>query len=124
MLHHADIHVSDLSAARTLFDPVMRAAGLELRSADDDYVSYWKDGRRPSIGFIPGGSSGSGDFRLAFSVPSAAAVDAVAAAARDNDARAIDGPAIHPEYADDYYAVFFEDADGNKFEFLRDESVR
>jgi len=32
-------------------------------------------------------------------------------------ARAIEGPGLHPEYGE-YYAVFFEDADGNRFEIV------
>ena len=34
---------------------------------------------------------------------------------------AIEGPGIHPEYGDDYYAVFFEDPDGNRYEICLDE---
>ncbi len=53
--------------------------------------------------------------RLAFGVDGRSQVDAAAAAARDAGARAVEGPSVHPEYGD-YYAVFFQDADGNKFE--------
>ncbi len=118
-MHHVDVHVSNLPATRRLFDAVAPAIGYEIRSADDDFVSYWR-GRRPSIGFIADGLAGSAAMQLAFAVSTADAVDAAADAARRNGARNIDGPAIHPEYGDDYYAVFFEDASGNKFEVLRD----
>lgn len=121
-MHHIDVHVSDLNAARRLFDAVAPAIGYELRSEDPDFASYWRNGERPALGFIPDGASGSGEMRVAFAVPSAGAVDAAASAAQANGARNIEGPSFHPEYGDDYYAVFFEDGDGNKFEVCRDES--
>lgn len=122
-MHHLDIHVSDLAATRRIFDPIMPELGLQLRSESDDFVSYWR-GDRPSIGFIldetPGGS---GLMQPCFGVPTRGHVERVAALARGNGAKNVEGPAIHPEYGDDYYAVFFEDADGNKFEVLNDETT-
>ncbi len=118
-MHHLDIHVSDLAAAKRLFDAIGPHVGLELRSDDPDFVSYWRGGKRPSIGLIPGEGAGSGLMRVAFAVADAAAVDAVAAEARKHGATQVDGPSIHSEYGD-YYAVFFEDADGNKFEIVLD----
>ncbi len=118
-MHHVDVHVSDLAATKRLFDAVAPSIGYELRAADEDFVSYWR-GKRPSIGFIADGVAGSAAMQLAFAVETDDAVDAAADAARRNGARNIDGPAIHPEYGDDYYAVFFEDAGGNKFEVLRE----
>jgi predicted enzyme related to lactoylglutathione lyase len=119
-MHHIDVHVRDIAKTKRLFDAVMPAVGWQERSTDPEYVSYWRNGVRPSLGFIADGSAGSAMMQLAFAVATNADVDAVAAAARKGGAANIEGPAIHPEYGDDYYAVFFEDADGNKFEVLRD----
>lgn len=122
-MHHLDIHVSDIAATRRLFDRIMPELGLELRSESDDFVSYWR-GRRPSIGFILDDKPrGSGSMQPCFGVTTRAQVDRVAELARANGARSVDGPAIHEEYGDDYYAVFFEDADGNAFEVLNDETT-
>jgi glyoxylase I family protein len=121
-MHHVDIHVSDIRAARRLFDAVMPAVGYELRGEDSDYVSYWRNRVRPSLGFIADGESGSAMMRIAFAVPTNDAVDAAASIARANGARSIEGPSTFPEYDPDYYAVFFEDVDGNKFEICADAS--
>ncbi len=118
-MHHIDVHVSDIARTRRLFDAVMTAVGWEPRSADSDYASYWLNKKRPSLGFIADGRTGSGSMQLAFAVATNAEVDAAASAAGANGARKVDGPAFHSEYGDDYYAVFFEDPDGNKFEVCR-----
>jgi predicted lactoylglutathione lyase len=63
--------------------------------------------------------------RLAFGVSTRAQVDVAARAAHDAGARAMEGPSLNPEYGDDYYAAFFEDADGNKYEIAAEpEAVR
>lgn len=121
-MHHVDVHVSSLAAAKRLFGAVAPSIGYQLRNEDPDFVSYWRGGLRPSLGFIPDGATGSAMMQLAFSVPTNAGVDAAAKAATENGACNIVGPAIHAEYGDDYYAVFFEDADGNKFEVCRDDA--
>jgi len=118
-MHHVDVHVSDLQAAKRLFSALAPAIGYELRSQDSDFASYWQGGKRPSLGFISDEAAGSATMRLAFAAASNGDVDAAAQAAKENGARNIEGPAIHAEYGDDYYAVFFEDADGNKFEVCR-----
>jgi predicted lactoylglutathione lyase len=119
-MHHIDIHVRDVAASKRLFDAIAPLVGWELRSEYPDFVSYWRDKKRPSLGFIQDGAAGSGRMRLAFAVRDASAVDAVADAAAKRGARNIEGPGIHPEYGDDYYAVFFEDAEGNNYEVVRD----
>jgi catechol 2,3-dioxygenase-like lactoylglutathione lyase family enzyme len=117
-MHHVDVHVSDVARARRLLDAFMPLVGYAVRYENDDYVSYWR-GTRPAIGFIEDGAD-AGATRLAFAVAQTNDVDAAADAAISAGARNVEGPGIHPEYSDDYYAVFFEDADGNKFEIVRD----
>ena len=120
-MHHVDVHVSDFGRTQRLLAALMPHLGYSVRTLDDDYVAYWRNGVRPSIGFIADGEvSGSGMMRLAFAVAEKNTVDAAARAAIENGARNIEGPAIHDEYSDDYYAVFFEDTDGNRFEVVHD----
>lgn len=121
-MHHVDVHVRDIAAAKRLLSALAPGLGYELRSDDDDFFSYWRAGKtRPAIGFLLDSEHGSGTMRLAFSVATSGDVDALAAAARANGATAFEGPGLHPEYGDDYYAVFFEDADGNRYEICVDE---
>lgn len=117
-MHHVDVHVSSLRRTRPLLDALFQSVQYAIRMEDDDFVSYWKNGVRPSIGFLEGGSVG-GSTRLAFAVATRDEVDAAARAAASHGARIIEGPGLHPEYGD-YYAVFFEDEDGNRYEVAHD----
>lgn len=123
MLHHVDVHVRDLERARQLFDAIAEYAGYRARANDPDdeadFAGYEPvNGGRPRIGFIADGAVAAGSIRIAFSAASRADVDAAAQAARARGARSMEGPSLHPEYGDDYYAVFFEDDDGNRYEIL------
>ena len=118
MLHHVDIHVRDLDAARSLFDAIAPHIGYRKLSEEPEFAGYEAaDGGRPRFGLILDPKHQSGSMRLAFSVETRQQVDAAARAAREQHADTIEGPGLHPEYGD-YYAVFFEDADGNKFEIV------
>ncbi len=120
-MHHIDVHVSDIPRTKRLFEALAPLIGYERRSEYDEFVSYRPAGRtRPAVGFLLDPGHVAGSMRVAFAVTSQAAVDAAAEAARSAGAEHVEGPGLHPEYGDDYYAVFFEDRDGNKFEVCRD----
>jgi catechol 2,3-dioxygenase-like lactoylglutathione lyase family enzyme len=123
MLHHIDVHVRDLARTRQWFDAIAECVGYRARANDpgdeDDFAGYEpSDGGRPRIGFIADGSVAAGSVRIAFSAASRAGVDAAAAAIASLGARALEGPSVHPEYGNDYYAVFFEDGNGNRYEIM------
>lgn len=129
MLHHLDIHVRDIDATQTLLDALAGHIGYRriVDSAEPEepgFVGYETvSGGRPRFGLIPDLAALPGSTRVAFAVETRAQVDAAARVARDHGACAIEGPGPHPEYGD-YYAVFFEDAGGNKFEICADAGVR
>jgi len=117
-MHHIDVHVRDLAAAKTLIDAIAPEVGYRCRYAGEDFVGYeTAEGGRPRFGLILDGQAG-GTMRMAWHVGDRAAVDRVGALVRASGGREIEGPGLNPEYGDDYYAVFFEDADGNKYEVL------
>jgi predicted lactoylglutathione lyase len=117
MLHHIDVHVRNIEAAKRFFDALAPAIGYRIRADYDEFVGYEpQNGGCPRIGFSLDTQHGSGLMRLAFGVESREAVDAAANIARESGAKNVDGPSLHPEYGDDYYAAFFEDADGNLYE--------
>jgi catechol 2,3-dioxygenase-like lactoylglutathione lyase family enzyme len=116
MLHHVDIHVRNLDAARALFDGLADAIGYRPLGNDADFAGYETiAGGRPRFGLILDPKHRAGSMRVAFAVQTRAQVDAAARIAAALGAREIEGPGLHPEYGD-YYAVFFEDGDGNRFE--------
>ena len=119
MIHHLDVHVRDLETTRTLFDALAPHLGFERVPDEEGFLGYGPaSGGRPRIGFTQEGGFVAGTMQIAFGVPGRESVDAAAGVARTHGARNLDGPAIHPEYGDDYYAVFFEDPDGNRFEIV------
>jgi len=120
-MHHIDVHVRDLAATKALIDAIAPEVGYRCRYADEEFAGYeTTEGGRPRFGLIPD-SEGGGTMRIAWQVADRAAVDRVGALVRAHGGRAIEGPSLNPEYGDDYYAVFFEDAGGNKFEVLTGE---
>jgi catechol 2,3-dioxygenase-like lactoylglutathione lyase family enzyme len=129
VLHHVDIHVRNIDTAQTLLDALAEHIGYRRITDSDEpeepgFVGYEiAGGGRPRFGLIPDPASLPGSTRLAFAVETRGQVDAAAGIAREHGAMAIEGPGLHPEYGD-YYAVFFEDAGGNKFEILADGDAR
>jgi catechol 2,3-dioxygenase-like lactoylglutathione lyase family enzyme len=124
MLHHIDVHVSDLQATKRLFGALAPAIGYRMRLDNEDFAGYEPvNGGCPRVGFEQDTRYGSGLMRLAFGVESRKAVDAAAQIASDNGARNMEGPSLHPEYGDDYYAAFFEDADGNLYEIASEPAA-
>jgi catechol 2,3-dioxygenase-like lactoylglutathione lyase family enzyme len=129
VLHHVDIHVRNIDAAQTLLDALAEHIGYRRITGSDEpeepgFVGYeTATGGRPRFGLIPDPASLPGSTRLAFAVETRGQVDAAAEIVRKHGARAIEGPGLHPEYGD-YYAVFFEDAEGNKFEITADGEAR
>jgi glyoxylase I family protein len=122
MLHHIDVHVRDLTAASAFFDALAEHVGYRRRvDPEPDFVGYERcDAGRPRIGFTLDPAHRAGTMRIAFAVATREQVDAAARAAVARGARGIEGPSLNPEYGDDYYAVFFEDPDGNRYEVLVD----
>jgi catechol 2,3-dioxygenase-like lactoylglutathione lyase family enzyme len=55
---------------------------------------------------------------IAFWVNTPEEVDRIGQVVRRAGAQNIEGPATSPEYSEDYYAVFFEDPDGNRLEVV------
>jgi catechol 2,3-dioxygenase-like lactoylglutathione lyase family enzyme len=101
-----------------LFDPLAIDLGYVRVPDEAGFAGYGPaDGGRPRIGFTQDGAVAAGTIRIAFGVPDRKRVDAAAETARRNGARNVEGPAFHAEYGD-YYAVFFEDADGNRYEVV------
>jgi catechol 2,3-dioxygenase-like lactoylglutathione lyase family enzyme len=81
-------------------------------SAEDDTPDCASFGFTEEPNHQPNGT------RIAFWAHSRELVDRVGAAIRAAGAKNIEGPGACPEYSGDYYAVFFEDPNGNKLEVV------
>lgn len=119
LLDHVDLRVSDLARARGFYDPLFAAMGLTKINADDVSAGYHPPGEPPNAPFVwvvqePRHQPNS--TRVAFGAASREFVDRLAGIARQAGARAFEPAEIIDEYGPNYYASFFEDADGNKLE--------
>lgn len=122
-LDHIDLRVRSIPASRKFYDPFMAALGLVVISdpADTEWVGYGYPGESaessaPFFGLNPASEHRPNANRIAFAAATKEEVDRIGAAVRDAGARNLEGPEFCVEYFPSYYAVFFEDMDGNRFE--------
>jgi catechol 2,3-dioxygenase-like lactoylglutathione lyase family enzyme len=112
--------VSNLAAARALYDALLTAFGYTKHNADDTSVGYHRSAETedtdPFIWVVEDPAHVANGTRVAFAASSRADVDRVAKVAEGAGARAFEAPHLCAEYTAHYYAAFFEDPDGNKLE--------
>jgi catechol 2,3-dioxygenase-like lactoylglutathione lyase family enzyme len=114
---HIDFRVRDLAAVTRFYDALMTALGLGVvRGGRCSREYYQKDRSLPFFGLNQSVTSVPGRSRIAFAAPSRAEVKRIAAAVRAAGGKAVEGPSVCASYHQPYYAVFFEDPEGNKFE--------
>jgi catechol 2,3-dioxygenase-like lactoylglutathione lyase family enzyme len=120
MVHHVSLGTADLACARAFFDPVMHELGLRLTFEAEVAISYGAGITAFSLNLpADGGPASPGNgMHVAFEVESRAAVDAFFRVALANGGIDDGEPGLRPQYADDYYAAFVRDPDGNKIEVL------
>ena len=126
-VHHIDLSVSDVTAAKRVYGPVLEFLGYTMVKDRPDGCEWDLQGREPfgaSLGIRTATAGGSHDryapglHHLAWRVESRAAVDAVHDLLVEHRIPVLDPPAHYPEYSGDYYAVFFSDPDGLKLEIV------
>jgi catechol 2,3-dioxygenase-like lactoylglutathione lyase family enzyme len=126
--HHIDLNVSDLEASKRVYGPVLEFLGY--RPVRDEEGCEWDlvdEGRGFSLGlrlcdpefrdhvhqrYAPG------LHHLSWRADSREDVDRLHALLLEHNIKVLDPPAHYPQYSGDYYAVFFEDPDGMKLEFV------
>lgn len=118
VLSHVDLRVRNRARAIAFYDAVLAALG-HSKAESGAWITY-----DPSPGDTPGSGTWFGftvdpdmrpsDTRVAFFAASSADVERAAQAAADAGARNVEGPEY--TYGPQYYAVFFDDPDGNKLE--------
>ena len=121
---HIYVAVSDLTRAEAFYDLVMRLLGFKkgtFRVAGERHLHYFNPVTqytiRPAKRAVPHDPYAPGLHHLCFRVASREQVDAAAAGLAALGISATP-PKLYPEYADDYYATFFEDPDGIRLEIV------
>jgi catechol 2,3-dioxygenase-like lactoylglutathione lyase family enzyme len=97
------------------------AIGFEKGWESENWKGYTARGKFPELsffGFTEDPDHRANANRIAFWVSGQGEVNRVAAIVRKAGAINIEGPSLNPEYSANYYAVFFEDPNGNRFEVV------
>lgn len=118
---HLDFRVRDVAAAKPFYDGLLRLFGMRGKAQDDGTVVYLriKGGAiEEAFALLEDPAHSPNGTRVAFFAPSTGDVDRMASRMQELGARAFEAPAWCPEIGPNYYACFFEDAEGNKFEIV------
>lgn len=123
---HLDLRVSNYEEARPFYESWLPAMGY-TRIADygAEWTGWRLDAPDPTefIGITLDPEHKPNPNRIAFWADSRAEVDRIAAAIVAGGGKNIEGPEVCEEYSPGYYAIFFEDPSGNKFEVCFREQV-
>ncbi|HLZ17406.1 MAG TPA: VOC family protein [Cyclobacteriaceae bacterium] len=112
---HVDLRVPRLAEVTAFYETLLPALGFSRRVADDEWLQFEAadDAVTEFFGVTESPVQVPNENRVAFWAESAAEVDRIASVAARAGARNVEGPM---DYAPGYYAVFFEDPCGNRFE--------
>ena len=121
---HVDVRVRNFAEVTGFYRAFLPAIGFEKGWESDGWKGYTAEGKLPELPFFaftedPDHRANAN--RIAFWVSGQGEVDRVAAIVRKAGAINVEGPSLNPEYSPDYYAVFFEDPNGNRFEVVHRE---
>ena len=117
---HIDLRVKDTERAKKFYVPLLAALGFTVNNSNEKWASY--DAPRTGseltefFGFTHDPNHKPNGTRIAFWAESREEVDRIAAVARAAGAKNIEGPEPYSADEPNYYAVFFEDLEGNKLE--------
>lgn len=129
-LDHVYLTVSDFSRSQAFYDDLFLFMGFkkgDLAVGGDRHAHYFNRvtqiSIRPARSDLPHDPYAPGLHHLCLCVADSASVDRVAAHLEERGIK-YKRPAHYPEYAPDYYAVFFEDPDGLRLEIVAERQLR
>jgi catechol 2,3-dioxygenase-like lactoylglutathione lyase family enzyme len=115
---HIDLRVSSMAEALPFYESLLPTLGFTERYHGERWKVFATDDPLPStayFGITERPDHVANENRIAFWVSAPAEVDRLAAVVETGGGREISGPKRMP-YGPDYYAVYFEDPSGNRFE--------
>lgn len=119
LFSHIDLRVSDADAVRPFYDALMALFGTEPttpRVVRYGYTRRYGKIRADFFNIFADPNARPTATRIAFAAPSTAFVDEVAGVVRMHGAQNIEGPQYFDQHHPTFYAVFFEDPLGNRYE--------
>lgn len=118
MLHHISLPVADLERSAGFYDLVLSVLGYRRVCSGADYAGYGvlEDQDLFMLKRVSPSTPAGPGFHLAFSAPTAEAVDAFHRLALANGAMDNGAPGLRSRYGPGYYAAFVIDLDGHRIE--------
>ena len=118
---HLDFRVRDVAAAKPFYDGMLRLFGMRGKAQADGSVVYLRIAAgkiEEAFALLEDREHRPNGTRVAFGAATTEDVDRMASRLLQLGARNAEGPEWCAEIGPNYYAVFFEDAEGNKFEIV------
>ena len=115
---HIDLRVRNLAEARPFYETLLPAMGFTHDVGIEGWLQFEATGAGSAPDFFGVTESSrhvANECRIAFWADGTSEVDQLAAIVVRAGARNVEGPGYHEGAG--YYAVFFEDPSGNRFEF-------
>ena len=118
LFDHIDLRVRNREVAQKFYAQVLPAIGFRVNKSGEEWGHFEAEGGKAVefFGFTEEADHQPNGNRIAFWADSRAAVDKVAEVVRKAGGKNLEGPELCVDYSPGYYAVFFEDPDGNKLE--------
>lgn len=116
---HIDLRVKDLQRAHRFYGKILPALGFTRDKSDQEWGTFYAETKgvpTEFFGFTENKNHRPNESRIAFWAESNDEVDRIAQIVREAGGKNLEGPQIWTEYTPGYYALFFEDPDGNKLE--------
>jgi glyoxylase I family protein len=123
-IDHLSLTVCDVGASLRFYRPVLEFLGYKLLH-DSDQIAIWKASSGPGINLWQAKPElasyehriyAPGYHHLAFAAESRDQVDALFAILQRENIKVLNAPQVYDRNGAGYYAVFFSDPDGMKFE--------
>jgi catechol 2,3-dioxygenase-like lactoylglutathione lyase family enzyme len=116
---HIDLRVNNRQRAQQFYGKILPALGFIRDNSDQEWGTFYAETKgvpTEFFGFTEDKNHRPNESRIAFWAESNDEVDQMAQIVREAGGKNLEGPQIWPEYSPGYYALFFEDPDGNKLE--------
>ncbi len=116
---HIDLRVNDFQSAQRFYGKILPALGFTRDRSDQEWGTFYAETKgvpKEFFGFTEDKNHRPNESRIAFWAESNDEVDRIVQIVREAGGKNLEGPQIWPEYSPGYYALFFEDPDGNKLE--------
>jgi predicted enzyme related to lactoylglutathione lyase len=119
LFDHIDLRVSSLAEVKGFYTQFFPAIGFPVITENPDWIGFEAKREEPTpefIGVIDDAAHRPNTTRLAFWAETKEEVDRIAKVVAEAGGKNVEGPMFNPEYAPNYYALFFEDPCGNRLE--------